>query len=122
MANLLNTLRAWGESLFTAKRSWISAQATYANIERTNITLSTSGEFIAPADGLFGFYVSSNTSTDVYAINGNTPIASRIIFENSGKLEFTACNTIPVNKGSKVVYSFSEIPNEMWFIPTAGSQ
>lgn len=118
MANFLDSLRAWGESLFTAKRSWISAQAFPKTVQRTDLDISTRS-FIPPSDGFIGIY--SNDRVDAYQ-NIESKISTRICISARQNENAWACSgTIPVKKGGTVSFSGYDI-TELWFIPTEGSQ
>ena len=115
-----NLLQTWIEAVFGAKKEWIGSQAFSADIARTNLSLVISGSFVPPSDGLFGF--NSNVHTfDVYCYNGKS-ITSRSQISMAQTNHFLGSMVIPVTKGHTVNYSFSAVPTEIWFIPTAGSQ
>ena len=123
-ANFLDSLRAWGESLFTAKKSWISAQAFPSDGSRIVIANETSGIYTAPADGYFGFSANNIRTVDIYVqnLNGSGDIYSRFTLSMPSGVSYTGSAVIPVSKGSRLIFSLDQNPSELWFIPTAGSQ
>ena len=117
---LKNLLQTWIEAVFGAKKEWIGSQAFSADIARTGLSLSISGSFVTPSDGLFGFNANVHTF-DVYCYNGKS-ITSRSQIVMAQANSFLVSMVIPVTKGHTVTYSFNAVPTELWFIPTAGSQ
>ena len=118
---LKTLLQTWMEAVFSAKKEWISSQAFSANVVRTNLSLTSSGSYVAPSDGLFGFYISDGYSFDIYCQNGKGIIA-RSAIAGAQTNTFIGSMVIPVAKGSTINYSFSFAPAELWFIPSAGSE
>ena len=110
---LKDLLRSLIESVFTSKKSYISAQAFPGNVTRTNLGLDTTGTFIAPSDGYFGFYINGTNAVDVYFHNQANSIAIRTFFGQT--TVFNNSQTIPVSKGCRVTYSFGATPTEIWF-------
>lgn len=118
---LKNLLQTWIEAVFGAKKEWISSQAFSADIQRTDLSPAISGSFVAPSNGLFGFYFPSGYKFDIYCYNGKS-ITSRSSISGFQDNTFTGSMVIPVTKSSTVNYLFNVVPMEIWFIPTAGSQ
>ena len=112
---LKNLLQTWIEAVFGAKKEWISSQAFPATVSRTNIPLGTP-QYLPPSDGFIGVY--TNDVADVYQLIENT-ISTRIVVES--KSGISVGSTVPVVKGAIVNISGSGL-QELWFIPTAGSQ
>ena len=119
LKDLLQTLI---ESVFTSKKSYISAQAFPGATYRTNLGLVASGSFIAPSDGYFGFYVNGGDVVDVYAHNQAQAIVTRVFLRVSSPTVMSCSYTIPVPKGCTVTYTFGAAPTELWFSPSGGSE
>ena len=103
------------ESVFTSKKSFISTQAFPATVSRTNLAVGIP-QYLPPSDGFIGVY--TNDVADVYQLIENT-ISTRIVVES--KSGISVGSTVPVVKGAIVNISGSGL-QELWFIPTAGSQ
>ena len=123
-ANFLDTLRAWGESLFNDKGAWASAQAFPEKQTRILIPASgATGTYTAPYDGYFGFYTIHQTFWDIYAQQiANQGIQTRSHLSLTPDQFQSGSATIPVAKGSTITYRFDTAPGELWFIPTMGAQ
>ncbi len=115
MSNFLDSLRA----LFKLSGS----QAFPTNENRIVIPNSqTSGSYTAPSDGYFCVY-SSNTGTgycDVCSQISET-LAWRIT-SFCYSLGIAGSGTIPVKKGNIVKWQSDVAINEIWFVPSTGSQ
>lgn len=121
---LKNLLRTLIESVFTSKKSYISAQAFPAKVARTVIENNDGGMFTAPADGYFGFVANGIHTVDMYVRNPNSAndIYSRFTLAMPAEAAFTGSAVIPVCKGSRIVFGFDKATSELWFIPTEGSR
>ena len=116
MANFLNTLRAWGESLFTSKKAWIGSQAFPAKIARIDLSLGSS-VYTPASDGYIGVYTTA--IADIYqSINGRIAVRMQLRINDGGN---GVSSVIPVVKGEEVSIAGRDI-SELWFIPSAGSQ
>ena len=96
MANILNTLRAWGESLFTAKKEWIGTQsypsASYS--EETHEGIGDYENYVSPIDGYVN--VQSNTRNTRLGLN------TQAVFVSSEDSIGTPGVAFPVKKGTPV--------------------
>ncbi len=121
---LKDLLRSLIESVFTSKKSYISAQAFPGKVARTVIENQDGGMFTAPADGYFGFAANGVHTVDMYVQNmrGVQDIYSRFTLALPAGSEFTGSAIIPVCKGDRLIFSLDKVPSELWFIPTEGSR
>lgn len=119
MANFLNTLRAWGESLFNGKGAWASAQAFPSTGDRIELTNgSTEYQYVAPSDGYFAVFMDNSNFADIYTTRGGA-LFRKTSWRSSNST--TSSGTIPVSKGDIVHYISNVAPTEMWFMQSAGS-
>lgn len=107
------------ESVFTSKKSYISAQAFPQEANRIDISKQTGGNYTAPCDGYFGIYVQDDfTFIDLYSENnGGRKTSFRV---SNGNL--SGSGSIPIRKGDMVNWNGNKEPNELWFIPSEGGQ
>ena len=97
MANFLNTLRTWGESLFTAKKEWIGTQsypsASYS--EETHEGIGNYENYVSPIDG----YVNVQSNT----INSRLGVNTQAVFVSCPADSIgTSGVAFPVKKGTPV--------------------
>ena len=119
MSNLLDLLRAWGESLFIGKRAWASAQAFPSAGARIQIENANEGTYVAPSDGFFGIYVAGTfTFVDLYSTDNTARKTSFQI--SNGTL--SGSGSVPVRKGDIVKWNSDKVPSEIWFLVSAGSE
>ena len=121
---LKDLLRTLIESVFTNKKSYISAQAFPGKVARTVIENNDGGMFTAPADGYFGFAANGIYTVDMYVQNmrGGQDIYSRFTLALPAGSKFMGSAIIPVSKGDRVIFGFDKVTSELWFIPTEGSR
>lgn len=116
LKDLISTLI---ESVFTSKKSYISAQAFPQEANRIDINKQTTGNYTAPCDGYFGIYVQDDfTFIDLYSeSNGSRKTTFRV---SNGNL--SGSGTVPVRKGDRANWNGNKEPSELWFIPSEGGQ
>ena len=116
---LKDLLQSLIESVFTSKKSYISAQAFPQEANRIDISKKTSGYYTAPCDGYFGIFVQDDfTFIDLYSENnGGRKTSFRV---SNGNL--SSSGSIPVRKGDRAQWNGNKEPSELWFIPSEGGQ
>lgn len=116
---LKDLLQSLIESVFTSKKSYISAQAFPSTGDRIALTNgSTEYQYVAPSDGYFAVYMQNSNFADIYTTRGDN--FSRKTSWRSSNSTWSS-GTIPVTKGDIVHYNSNVAPNEMWFMQSAGS-
>lgn len=120
MANFLETIKAWGESLFTSKKGWIGSQAFPKSTDRIVLPQQSSGSYVPPEDGYILFFAPTPGSIDISCREPNEEPFSRLAFSSNS--DFNIGSFILVKKGCTVIYSFAVgVPNFIWFIPKEGA-
>lgn len=102
MANFLNTLKAWGESLFTVKKSWIGEQSCVYQLYSEKTTTAT-GDYVnvvAPVTGFSSISIEGNTTGNIRLLIGTKGLYATS-FKLTGGL---ACQYVPCKKGDNVSY------------------
>ena len=118
MANFLNTLRAWGESLFTAKKGWIAEQSLPVVSGSFQTKTSQSGSTVSPVNGWARVQAQCNS---LQAASGGGDCLVTVDNQNNNWPSII----LPVKKGATLAYSVldgfgGEV--SIWFIPNQASQ
>lgn len=120
-ANFLNTLKAWGESLFTAKKVWINDQICPTGVYSESTSVNEDGgyiEVIAPITGYAMVSVEGSTSGNVRLRIGCNGLNNSTFKLTSG----IADQYVPCQKGQTVSYMSSEGTNgTITFMETVAS-
>ena len=107
---LKDLLRTLIESVFTSKKSYISAQAFPQEATRIDISKKNAGDYTAPCDGYFGIYVQDGfTFIDLYSENNR---ARKTSFRVSNG-DLSGSGSIPVRKGDRVNWNGNKEPTEL---------
>ena len=116
MANLLNTLRAWGESLFTAKKGFIAEQSLPNGETVYQESSDLQGSTTIPFDGWCRIqahcnYIQANSDGLFFTIG------------NQGNIY--PCLSLPVRKGQTVAWDVQGLVDgsvSAWFVHNQSGQ
>lgn len=116
MANFLNLLRAWGESLFTAKKSWIGEQSLPTISGSVQTFNNQTGSVVSPVSG----WARVQAQCDMLQASFGDCLITVANQNNNWPSVI-----LPVKKGATLYYDVPEGFNgtvSIWFSPNQSSQ